>query len=443
MKKLLFVMALLWGGGGLGFWYYNETQSQRFSYRTVEVSRGNLLATINATGTIEPQEVVDVGAQIAGEIQSFGKDPRDPTKPISYGSPVEQGTVLAQIADALFKARVDQMKASLDRSEAEVMQAQARLKQTRKELDRSNNLRNKPQISVSALDHDTAVANFETAEASLALSRSAVELAKANLKEAQVNLSYATIKSPVQGVILDRRVNIGQTVVSSLNAPSLFLIAKDLSRMEIWASVNETDIGAIHTGQDVRFTVASFPNDTFRGTVAQVRLNASMTQSVVTYTVVVDVDNTLGKLLPYLTARLRFEVEGRNGVLLVPNAALRWKPKLAQVEPKHQADYARAHKSRGTETPDGGRTPSDSPNRTATLWVKSGEFVRPVPTKVGLSDGLKTEIAAGGDLIEGSSIVIGQVAVGDSLDDEGKAQSGGSPSSPFLPKLDRKSQAKK
>ena len=435
MKKLLFVMLLLWGGGGLGLWYYNETQAQRFSFRTLEVTRGNLLATINATGTIEPQDIVDVGAQIAGEIQSFGPDPRDPSKPITYGSPVEEGTVLARITDSVFKARIDQMKASLGHADAELQSAQAKLKQTRREFDRSNALRAKG-VSVSGTEHDTAIANYETAEATLALAKSGVELAQANLEEAKVNLGYTTIKSPVKGVILDRRVNLGQTVVSNSSAPSLFLIAKDLSRMEIWASVNETDIGAIHTGQVVQFNVASFPKDTFRGTVAQVRYNASMTQSVVTYTVVVDVDNSAGKLLPYLTARLQFEVEGRDGVLLVPNAALRWKPKPTQVAPNYREEFAKAHRSRAGESPGAGRSPSDAPNRGATLWVKAGEFVRPVETKVGLSDGLKTEIAAGGELIQGTPIVVGQVLA----DEAGEATSAasGSPKSPFLPDLDRK-----
>ncbi len=442
MKKLLFVMTLLWGGGGLGLWYYNETQTQRFAYRIVEVTRGDLLATIKATGTVEPQAVIDVGAQIPGVIQSFGADPRDPGKSLSYLSPVEQGTVLARINDSLYKARVDQMEASLDRSQAEVLQAQARFKQTRRELDRSVKLQREGRVS--ALEHDTAIANFETAEASLALGQSAVKLAKANLEEAQVNLSYTTIKSPTKGFILDRRVNIGQTVVSSLNAHSLFLIAKDLSRLEIWASINETDIGAIHPGQDVSFTVADkFAKGPFRGTVSQVRLNASMTQSVVTYTVVIDVDNTSGKIVPFNTAQVDFEVEGRKGVLLLPNSALRYKPRLAQVDPKYRDDYAKAHKSRAAEAPNSTRTPSEAPNRSATLWVKSGEFVRPVETKVGLTDGLKTEVAAGGDLIESTKVVIGQDAAADSLDDEGNSQSGGSPKSPFLPKLDRKSQAKK
>jgi len=424
MKKLLFGIAVLWGGGALALWYYNDAKGQRVAYRAVKVTRGDLLATINATGTIEPEEVVDVGAQIAGEIVEFGKDPRDPSKAISYGSPVEQGTVLARIADALFKARVDQDKASLLRAEAEVMQAEAKIRQTGRELERSKKLQTKTFATATELD--TSLANHETAVATLALSKSAVALARANLEEAEVNLAYTTIKSPVKGVILDRRVNIGQTVVASLNAPSLFLIAKDLSRLEIWASVNETDIGAIHNGQSVKFTVASFPRETFRGVVSQVRLNASMTQSVVTYTVVVGVDNASGKLLPYLTARLLFEVEGRKGVLLVPNAALRWKPKPAQVVESARADYARARRSRPADPDKSGRSPTEEPGRPATLWVRAGELVRPVETKVGLTDGLRTEIAAGGELIEGKDIVVGQ-SQGDD-EEPGTA-------SPFLPRI--------
>ena len=436
MKKLLFAMVLLWGGGGLGWWYYNETQGQHFSYRTVTVAHGDLLATINATGTIEPQEVVDVGAQIAGEIVSFGSDPRDPKKSISFLSPVEQGTVLARIADRLFKARVDQMRASVKHAEAEVLQAESKVRQTRRELDRSLALVR--QQRVSATEHDTAVANHDSAEASLLLSQSGVDLAKANLEEAEVNLSYTTIKSPVQGVIIDRRVNIGQTVVSSLNAPSLFLIAKDLSRMEIWASVNETDIGLIHPGQEVRFTAASLPSETLRGTVAQIRPNASMVQSVVIYTVAIDIDNTSGKLHPYESARVQFEVDTRAGILLVPNAALRWKPKPAQVVPNHRDDYARSlrNRARATETATGGRFATDGPNRPATLWVKAGEFVRPVDVKVGLSDGIKTELAAGGDLIAGSDVVIGQIQAGDP-DEE--ASNGPGVKSPFLPDIKRNS----
>src|SRR5204863_6291083 len=172
-----------------------------------------------------------------------------------------------------------------------------------------------------------AQAGLKDATAAAAKARGVVGDAEANLKKALINLGYCTIQSPVKGVIVDRRVNVGQTVVASLNAPSLFLIAKDLTRLQIWTSVNEADIGQIHPGQPVTFTVDAHPNQTFHGTVSQIRLNATMTQNVVTYTVVVDTDNANGKLLPYLTANVQFEVNSRPNVLEVPNAALRWRPR--------------------------------------------------------------------------------------------------------------------
>ena len=171
------------------------------------------------------------------------------------------------------------------------------------------------------------MANYKAAEANVAVGEATIQQNEAALEMAKTNLGYSTIKSPVDGVIIDRRVNIGQTVVASLNAPSLFLIAKDLRRMQVWASVNEADIGRIHPSMPVRFTVDAYPGEVFRGKVVQVRLNATMTQNVVTYTVVVTTDNSDGKLLPYLTANVNFELEQRDNVLLVPNAALRWKPR--------------------------------------------------------------------------------------------------------------------
>src|SRR5512135_1288982 len=197
MKKLLFIMFVLWGGGAAGLWYWNDLHGQRVAFRTATVRRGDMLATINATGTLEPEEVVDVGAQIAGAIQSFGQDPRNPSKPISYGSPVGQGTVLAKLDDALFKARVDQAGANLSKAEADVLQWQAKLKQAEREHDRARRLQARNNISPQ--DYDTALANWETAKATLAQTQSAVDLARANLEEANVNLGYATIRSPVKG----------------------------------------------------------------------------------------------------------------------------------------------------------------------------------------------------------------------------------------------------
>ena len=169
-----------------------------------------------------------------------------------------------------------------------------------------------------------AKANIEVGKAAIAQQKSTLDLA-------ETNLGYTMIKSPVEGTILDRRVNIGQTVVASLNAPSLFLIAKDLRRMQVWASVNEADIGGLKVGTPVSFSVDAFPNESFSGVVEQVRLNAKMTQNVVVYTVVVATDNADLKLLPYLTATLNFEIARREGVLTVPNAALRYEPPLELI----------------------------------------------------------------------------------------------------------------
>jgi HlyD family secretion protein len=232
-------------------------------------------------------------------------------------------------------------------------------------------------------------------------------VAQADLEEATVNLGYTTISSPVKGIVLDRRINIGQTVIASLNAPSLFLIAKDLSRLEIWSSVNETDIGSIHEGQKVRFSVGSFPRDTFEGKVAKIRLNASMTQNVVTYTVVIAVDNSSGRLLPYLTVRVQFEVEGREHALLVPNAALRWHPTLQNVIPGAREKYALALRR---QTPaNGEKSPSESLSKedaSGLVWIRQGDLVQPVEVKTGLSDGVVTEIC-GSELNEGTEIIVG------------------------------------
>ncbi len=400
MKKLVFVLALCWGGGAAAWWYWNEGRGQRVTFRSLEIQRGNLLTTINATGTIEPEEWADVGSQVAGAVRSFGADLEDPKKVISYGSHVEQGTVLAHLDDALYKARLDQAKASVAKAEADVQQAEVKVAQTERDLHRNERLQAKGTGMVAAQEHDTLLSNFESAKTAVVVSKSALEVAKANLEEASVNLGYTAIRSPVKGVVLDRRVNIGQTVVANPNN-SLFLIAKDLSRLQIWASVNETDVGAIHEGQGVRFSVSAFPGQSFRGKVAKIRMNASMVQSVVTYTVVVDVENKDGKLLPYLTARLQFEVDERSRVLLAPNAALRWRPSAANVAPEHRSEWERLQKRLTASERASSRTEG-------VLWTRhaDGQHVQPVVVALGLTDGISTEIRDGA-INEGSEIVIG------------------------------------
>jgi HlyD family secretion protein len=466
-KKILLLLALA-SAGGYGGWSWYGAGSSETAFRTIRVERGDLLATIDATGTIEPEEVIDIGAQVAGRIVGFGPDPRANGKPIDYGSPVEKDTVLARIDDSLFQAEVDRTRAQLSQTHAQLESAAAQVEQARADVARARadlaNLRAKlhqadrdwkraqklyPTRALSDAEYDNAEAAFRTAKATLAIGEATLVQARAALKNAQanvakaeaaqgtaraalhtaeINLGYCTIKSPVKGVIVDRRVNVGQTVVSSLNAPSLFLIAKDLKRLQVWASVNEADIGSIRSGQAVTFTVDAFPGRVFRGEVApdQPRLNASMTQNVVTYTVVVNTDNTDGKLKPYLTANLRFEVNRRRNVLLVPNAALRWKPSPELVAPRVRDEYGRARADKGKST--SGEQSSGGARKTrcnrGTLWVAEGDFVVPVKVRPGLSDGLMTEVTDGG-LKEGAVVVVG----------EGRAAAAGGVKNPFAPKL--------
>lgn len=410
------------------------------TFRTVPVKRGDLLATISATGTVEPEEVIDVGAQVAGRILAFGKDKSG--KSVDYGSVVEAGTILARIDDALYaadvasaKAQVAQNQAGVRYAEANLGQLKAKLYQAERDWARAQKLG--PSDALSQADYDAALSAYETAKANVEVGQAAIVQAKdavrqseAALQRAQQNLNYCTIQSPVKGVIVDRRVNIGQTVVSSLSAPSLFLIAKDLTRIQVWVSVNEADIGQIRPGQPVTFTVDAHPGEAFKGEVGKVRLNATMTQNVVTYTVEVNTDNADGKLLPYLTANVKFIVGERHHVLMVPNAALRWMPRMNQIEPEFrktsQTGKATGAPSRGQPPAEGGKAKLVQ----GVVWVPQGALVRPVKVTRGLSDGSLTEVASA-DLPEGTPVVTGEAEKS-----AGKSSSGGSP---FTPQLFRRS----
>jgi len=435
MKKILVIVVVLGLLGGLGYSWWQRSNKPTTWFKTAQVTRGDLMVTIGATGTAEPEEVIDVGAQVAGKIEYFGKDPRNNGKVIDYGSPVNEGTILAHIDDSLYAADVDMAAAQVEQAKANVLRAEADLIQMKAKLNQAENnwVRAKelgPSRALSATDYDSYKAAYETAKATVAVgeatvvqARKSVVQAEATLKRSQTNLGYCTIKSPVKGVIIDRRVNIGQTVVASLNAPSLFLIAKDLKKMQVWASVNEADIGNIHPGQTVNFTVDAYPGRTFHGTVGKIRLNASMTQNVVTYTVEINTDNSDGKLLPYLTANVRFEVAQRKNVLLVPNVALRWTP-----APEQTAGGARGEaRDRGPEKAGPSQNTATRPatQKQGTLWIKDGSKALPVEVKVGLSDGSLTEIQST-DLKEGTRIITGETEQKVAEDDT---------TNPFAPKF--------
>lgn len=438
-KRVVFSLILVAILAFAASWLLKRGAAPPVSLRTVPVKRGDLVATISATGTVEPEEVVDVGAQVAGRIVAFGKDRSGKT--IDYGSAVEKGTVLAQIDDSLYAAEVAQVKAQLEqanagvwRAEADLGQFQAKLFQAERDWKRAQKLG--PSEALSQSDYDAALSAYEVAKANLAVGKAAIVQAKkavsqseATLRRAQQNLDYCTIESPVKGIIIDRRVNIGQTVVSSLNAPSLFLIAKDLKRMQVWVSVNEADSGNIYPGQAVTFTVDAYPGQVFQGEVGKMRLNATMTQNVVTYTVEVITDNSSGKLLPYLTANVKFVVSHLNSVLLVPNAALRWIPQPGQIAPDSRSRP-------GTIPAGAARTgiPAQVGQEEfarGVVWVLSGAFVQPIRVRIGLSDGSMTEIQSE-ELKEGNPVVVGEER-NEAANKE--APSSSSPASPFTPQL--------
>ena len=371
---------------------------------------------------------------MTGKIVSFGTDADG--KSVDYGSRVKAGAVLANIDDATYDAEVRSAKAAKQQAEASILSAQASIKQSRAKLKlaESNWKRAQqlfPQKAMAESEYDdaqseyfAAVAAVLVAEASLAQANAQLATAEASLDKAQRNLDYCVISSPVDGVIIDRRVSIGQTVVSSMSASSIFLIAKDLKRMQVWVSVNEADIGSIKQGMPVTFTVDAFPDRTFQGEVYKIRLNATMSQNVVTYVVEVSTDNSDGVLLPYLTANVKFIKDSRKQALTVPNAALRYLPEASQIRPEYQAALAEAAELRGT----GERI----------VWVRDNDELRPEKITVGLNDGIVTEVASG-NLAEGMEIVTGSTVISAEEPGASSADAG----SPFLPKPPHRNNKKK
>ena len=267
--------------------------------------------------------------------------------------------------------------------------------------------------AIAASDYDAALASYKSAKASVAVGKATIKANQASLDMAKTNLGYTVIRSPVRGTVIDRRVNIGQTVVASLSAPSICLIAKDLRRMQVWALVNEANIGRIYPNMPVQFTVDAYPKDIFRGKVIQVRVNAQMTSNVVNYMVIIETDNLEGKLYPYMTASVSFEEPKRMNVLVVPNAALRWKPKAA-------ADSAMTDNTAGEEH---------------RLWVVGQDgSAEPVEVGVDTTDGTKTEVYGDG-VQEGMNVIVG-IQSGETQEEEAGGE--GKPNMPFMPKFPKK-----
>ena len=414
-----------------GWWYKNRDATDGPLFRTTEVTRGDLVQTITASGTLQAEEVVDVGSQVTGQIASFGTDKAG--KPIDYRSEVEQGKVLVTIDTSVYKSEADSMQAALDQAKAKVVSAQAdlnqlkaKLSQAERDWQRAEKLGPSDALAESSYDsykaaYEIAKANVGVGEAEVVSATAGVSAAQASLEKAQRNLGYCVITSPVDGIIIDRRVNIGQTVVSNMSVSSLFLIAKDLKHMQIWASVNEADVGHIHTGQPVTFTVDAYPYRTFKGVVGKLRYNATMTNNVVTYTAEIVVDNSDLALIPYQTTNVSFEVERRNNALFVPNSAFRYTPSPERVKPGvDPADASADTPSSAPATTTAADEPTSRPSRrrsngeggrskAGVVWVVDGQYVKPVKVLRGITDGVNTEIT-GDELAEGTQIVTSETS---------------------------------
>ena len=369
MKKLITLLALAALAGG-GWYYFSGQKSDAPQYQTAPIARGGLTQAVTATGTLNPVLNVQVGSQISGNIQKLFAD---------FNTPVKEGQVIAQLDPAIYQAAVHQ-------AEGELANAQAALELARLTAKRNQDLAEKKISPQSELD--SAIAALHQAEAMLAIKQAALERAK-------VDLNRCTITAPIDGIVISRAVDVGQTVAASLQAPIIFTIANDLRKMQIDANVAEADVGNVTVGQDVEFTVDAFPYLPFRGKVAQVR-NAPITvQNVVTYDTVIEVGNDELKLKPGMTANVSISIAQRESVVKLPNAALRFRPPDAP-------------KSGPPATPrKGGGTRERAPSPGRSVYVLRDGKPEPVQVKLGISDGIFTEVIEG--LKENDIIVTGMV----------------------------------
>ena len=307
-----------------GLFFYFKSGNNGPKFKTQTAARGDIRATVTATGTMNAVTTVLVGTQVSGTISKLYVD---------FNSPVKKGQILAQIDPATFQAQVDQARANLMAARANVQKAEAAVVDTKRTMERNKTLFARNLIAKS--DEDTAETNYLSAEAQLSASKAAVAQTKAALDFAETNFRYTKIISPVDGTVISRNVDVGQTVAASFQTPTLFNIAQDLTRMQIDTSVDEADIGKIKVDQPVEFSVDAYPDITFKGKVSEVR-NAPITvQNVVTYDVVVRVDNPELKLKPGMTANVSIILDEKKGVLRVSNAALRFRP--AESEQRNNA----------------------------------------------------------------------------------------------------------
>ena len=377
------------------YYYRGDVAADAPPVTTAAVTRGNVVATVEATGTLEAVTTVEVGTQVSGTIKSLGAD---------FNSRVQKGQIIAQLDPSLFETQVAQERATVQRLASEGERARVQAEDAQVKLRRARDLDAKQLIARS--DLDAAESTARAAEAAVKSADAQLVQAKASLNQSEVNLSHTIIRAPIDGVVIARNVDVGQTVAASMQAPTLFVIAQDLTEMRVNAKVDESDIGKIQTNQPVRFRVDAYPNESFAGSVSQVRLQPVVEQNVVSYVTVIDVRNKDLKLKPGMTAAVTIETGRVDDVLKVPNAALRFEPdadvfaKLGQQAPARAGASARP---RAVSAASGERRADTRDRSRRAVWVfEDGRLTR-VDVQAGLADGTQTMVS--GPLTPGMQVV--------------------------------------
>jgi HlyD family secretion protein len=355
VRPALAVLLLLSACGSRG--------SSEIKYTTAKAERGKLIARVTATGTLSALVTVQVGSQVSGRVAQINVD---------FNSPVKKGQVIARIDPQMFQASAEQARANLAVAQSNVIKARVQAAEAARQAARTATLVGEKLISQA--EHETAQANADSMKAQVVSAEAQVQQARAAMHQAEINVGYTTIVSPINGTVISRTVDVGQTVAASLQAPTLFTIAEDLKKMQVDTAVAEADVGKLKPEMPATFTVDAYPTERFRGTVRQIRNAPQTVQNVVTYDAVIDVDNSDLRLKPGMTANVTFIHAERDDVLKVPNAALRFRP-----PPEVVGDA-------GTRTR-GPRPPTPSMPAERTLWVLRGEKPESLQIKAGITDG--------------------------------------------------------
>jgi HlyD family secretion protein len=398
------------GAAGYNYYYLPRYGAGAVKYRSVAVRRGDVRQVVNSTGTVQPVLSVQVGSFVSGPILKVNVD---------FNDSVKKDQVLAQVDPRTYKATVDHEEADLAHSRADLARIQALYEQAVRNERRGVALDSARKGTISENDLDQCITDRKSLEAQIKLAEATIRESEANLATARTNLEFTDIRSPVDGVVVDRKVDPGQTVAAQFQTPVLFVVAPDLEKkVYVYASVDEADIGLIREAQarrePVSFTVDAYAKDEFQGKIFQVRLNPSTVQNVVTYTVVVESPNPGLKLLPGMTANLCFQIDRHRDVLTLANAAFRFYPKPEQVR---AADRALLERGAGEGPASPGAAAADAapaagegaaPRNRAQrwVWVADGELLSAVPVVTGLSDKRSAEIVSGG-LREGQEVITG------------------------------------